>query len=125
MTITRIPATPDTLNGLVEFDAPFMVRPDGTIDTHLPGIWAPEVYWDDDGPEISSREPWAPVNGYSGQDRYAGPVMHASEYLGGGMARDVLAAPGIYVLVVVTCLPDDDDPEPEPAGWMLIRHGDR
>lgn len=40
---------------------------------------------------------------------------------GGRIVRDVLAEPGVYVLVVVEVLPEDDDDEPEPAGWAVLR----
>lgn len=109
---------PDELNALTEFDCPFRVDDAGNVTTRVDGVWAPPV-WHVEGerePEIEG-DGWAFVDGYSGQDRYSGPVMHASEYLGGQMARDVLAEPGIYVLCVVE---DMDDPE-NPAGWVLLK----
>lgn len=123
-THTTTPATPDTLNRLVDFHSPFVVHEDGTI-SDAPGIYAPDLFHVD-----GEREPegaghkWEYVDGYSGQYRYSGPVMHASEQLAGGMARDVLETPGTYVLCVVECWPDDEDEEPEPAGWVLLRRVD-
>jgi hypothetical protein len=40
------------------------------------------------------------------------------------MARDVLDTPGTYVVCVVEVLPDDEDDELEPAGWVLLRRDD-
>ena len=114
----------DTLNGAVEFDTVRSV-PQRDIETQIDGFYAPEVSWADDTHHVESGE-WIPVDGYSHQYRYSGPVMHASEYLGGAMADAVLEAGGIYVLVVVEVI---DDPNhdysrenPEPAGWILLQH---
>jgi len=67
---------------------------------------------------------WSFVDGFSGQYGYRGPIMHVSEYLGGGMADHVLETPGIYVVVVVEVLDDPDwdytNENPEPAGWALL-----
>ena len=52
------------------------------------------------------------------------PVMHQSEQLAGSMARDVLDAPGGYILSVAECWPTDEDSDPEPAGWVLLRLAD-
>lgn len=117
--------SPDQLNGLVEFDSPFEVTADGEVVTPLSGVYAPSVYQysDEDGqsvgdPEIDG-EGWDFVDGYSGQSGYSGPVMHPSEYLGGGMARDVLAEPGIYAVTEVVD-PEDEDPG-DPIGWVLVK----
>ena len=108
--------TPDTLNGAVEFDSPFRVNSDGTITTPLPGVYGPEGT-DVDG---QSDDPtWSPVNGWSGQYRYAGPVMHPSEYLGGRMARWVLDTPGVYVLTEARD-EDGEFPDGDPVGWVLL-----
>jgi hypothetical protein len=117
--------TADELDKFAEFDHPFRVNdwghdgfPDGSVTDDLPGVYAPSVYWyEGDSQEYIDGSGWEPVNGYSGQDRYSGPVMHASEFLGGGMAKEVLSTPGIYV---VTTVEDPDDPD-NPAGWMLLR----
>lgn len=47
--------------------------------------------------------------------------MHASEYIGGKLARDILATPGLYVAVVSYATLEDDDPEPDDsiAGWAI------
>lgn len=121
---------PSTLNDRVEFDSPFRVLSATTIETPLPDVWAPNVYGfgDADGQitekeTIDSRDDWEFVDGYSGQYSYSGPVMHPSEFLGGGMARDVLAETGVtFVVVAVT---DANDTTGDGAyGWALLRRTD-
>jgi len=100
-----------------DFDHPFRVTEDGTIADDVTGIYAPDVL------DETVEGPWEPVTGYSGQDRYSGPVMHNSEYLGGGMLRDMLAEPGIYVQVLCYWSEEDDSEEgPEIEGWMLLKY---
>lgn len=114
--------TRDNLNALMEFDHVIEVHADGTV-TEPTAIWAPEVSMvrsDPRNPQISSRQGWELLNGYSGQFTYSGPIMHDSEYIGGKMADDILAEPGVYVAVVVS---DDDaeDEEDRDAGWAVAR----
>lgn len=109
------------LNDRMEFDHVIRVHADGSV-TDEPGTYAPEVYMDSD---LSTEVPdgWVLLNGYSGQDSYSGPVMHASEFIGGGMESDILAEPGVYVAVVVTALDAEDD-EDNVAGWAVARKVD-
>jgi hypothetical protein len=65
---------------------------------------------------------WEPLSGYTGQYGYNGAVMHASEYLGGRLAADILDDPGVYVVVTVEVMPTDDEPEPFPAGWAVFHY---
>lgn len=103
--------TPDTLNSLVEFDCPFKVLGNGTIES-ANDYYAPEVYDD------SVESPWSLLSGYTGQYGYNGPTMHPSEYLGGRMAVDILGRPGIYVIVEMR---DEDGsyPDGDPIGWAV------
>ena len=99
-----------------DFDHPFRVTGEGTIADDVRGIYAPDVL------DESFEGPWEPVTGYSGQDRYSGPVMHNSEYLGGAMLRDMLEQPGIYVQVPCYWTEEDETDEgPTIEGWMLLR----
>ena len=112
------------LQDMAEFDHPFIVADDGTVSDALPeGVYAPGVYNDEDGGDIiiDSSE-WEALTGYTGQYGYHGAVMHASEYIGGTLADDILSTPGVYVVVVVgsTWL-DDEDGGNEPAGWAILR----
>lgn len=143
--------TAETLNSAVNFDSPFTIghTDDAGITAieRADGVYSPEIYLYTDkehngvGKEqIDLKDwdeatQWEAVNGYSGQQGYSGPTMHASEFLGGSMARDVLADKGAtYVVVSVECMPDwevdqgnEDDMDLEmiirdnPAGWMLLK----
>lgn len=104
----------------VEFDHVFTVTHDGTV-TDAPNVYAPSVWHDDTADIVIDGDGWEALTGYTGQYGYRGAVMHASEKFAGGIARDVLDEPGTYVLVVVEVLPDEDDEQPEPAGWAVLR----
>lgn len=107
------------LSSIMEFDHVIQVHADGTV-TDAPGdVWAPELH---DG-ELSQGSPvvgtgggWALMNGYSGQHGHSGPTMHASEYIGGKMERDILDESGFYV-ALVNYQSDDD----EPDSWAVAR----
>ena len=105
------------LQTIAEFDHPFTVAIDGALLDAV-GVYAPEVYHSEtDDVEVSDPR-WTALTGYTGQHAYSGAVMHASEYLGGGLARDILATPGTYV---VTSVGVHDE---EPAGWAVLRLSD-
>lgn len=91
------------LNDIMQFEHVIRVDDDGNVHDDVTGIYAPDVH--DEYPHgddvIVDGEGWSLMNGYSGQDRYSGPIMHPSEFIGGGMERDILASPGYYVAVVV------------------------
>lgn len=109
------------LSDLMDFDRPIVIGEDGTITDAPSSVRAPELW---DGALDSPRE-WEMMNGYSGQHGYAGPVMHDSEFIGGGMARDILETPGTYVALVSYYFPedgeDDDDGETIIEGWAVAR----
>lgn len=132
----------DTLNAHVEFDSPFRVHP-GNVITHgdVPNgrdYWTPELL--DGDMERAHADNWELLEGYTGQYGYNGPVMHDSETLSGGLARDVLNEPGVYVVIASNYNPDPDEPcdygdcpgkggtdcehEPESIieGWAIARH---
>jgi hypothetical protein len=89
-TVTR-----DNLNEIMDFDHVIRVHPDGTV-TYPADVYAPEL--DDDDTVLGGE--WELLDGYSGQQGYSGPIMHPSEYIGGGMADDILSRPGLYVALV-------------------------
>jgi hypothetical protein len=103
-----IPVTPDQLNDLMGFDHVIRVHPDGTVSEPA-GVYAPEL--DGETPEPG----WRLLAGYTGQYGYNGPIMHPSEFIGGGLARDILDTPGLYVALVIWA----DDPNDEPDGWAV------
>lgn len=123
--------TRDGLNSVMDFDHVIEVGPEGEVfDVHPDaGIWAPEVSISSESEPESVRKPfisgdgWSLMSGYSGQWSYAGPVMHASEFIGGKLADDILSAPGYYVAVVVTDADaDSDNGDDDTAGWAIAFH---
>lgn len=122
-------ATAEDLQRLMDFDHPVTVRANGTV-TDAAGVYAPEVYHVEGAQhpndvEILSDE-WVTFSvGYTGQQSYNGAVMHASEYIGGRLADDILAEPGIYVVTSVEVYPEDqEDGSDMPAGWTILRRKD-
>lgn len=118
MTTIRTAVTVDNLSDVMEFDHVIQVHADGTVTDDTPNVralWAPELL---DG-ILSGSDGWTLLNGYSGQDRYHGPEMHASEFIGGRMAQDILARPGYYVAIVANYSPDDEDEELSAEGWAV------
>lgn len=111
----------------VDFYVPFYLSADGQVTERL-DLDGPQVYHDPTNDiEVDGSEHWRALTGYTGQYGYRGAVMHASEYVGGGLLRDMLDDPGVYVLTVVEVLPEDDedgDEFPEPAGWAILKWTD-
>lgn len=105
----------------MDFDHVIEVLEDGTVRDA--GIYGPEsvhVCVDDEGyvmmPEtFVGLEGWRLLTGFTGQYGYAGPIMHPSEYIGGGLERHILENPGYHVAVVVY----DDSPDSEVVGWAV------
>jgi hypothetical protein len=117
MSDTTTHLTADKLDAWVDWNSPFRVYDDGTVSLES-GAYSPEVYDGEDmtAPEVHGSG-WKFVDGYSGQHRYSGPVMHASEYLGGRMAEDILGEPGVYVLTAV----ENVDNGGAACGWAVLR----
>lgn len=109
----------------VDFDVPFLVGRSGILHPDAgttPPV--PTVYHDDDTDVSIEGDTWEIFStGYTGQHAYNGAVMHASETLSGRLADDILTTPGTYVVVAVEVLPDDDDndADPFPAGWAVLK----
>lgn len=110
---------------LADFDHPFVI--DGELINDAPEqVYAPSVYHDDHDDIMIDGSGWEAVSGgMTGQYGYRGPVLHPSEYVGQGIAQALVEdhEPGtIFVLVVVNVLPDGEDDDPEPAGWVILKH---
>lgn len=119
--------TSDNLTDVMDFDHVVEVHPDGSVSDADTGIWAPEA-WCQNGdyrkPVLSSQpgREWTLLDGYSGQYLYHGPIMHPSEFIGGKMADDILAEPGLYALIEVRDLDaDTDNGEDDSVGWAVAR----
>lgn len=94
------------LSEVMDFDHVVQVHDDGTV-TSATGIYAPSLdQWEDETgvwtEELDSSE-WRLLSGYTGQYGHNGPMMHASEFIGGRMADDILSAPGYYVAIYPSC----------------------
>lgn len=116
----------ESLNSIMQVDHVIRVREDGAIG-HPQGVYAPEfsVGVDHDGQILDAHERdmienvrsqgWELETGWSGQYHYSGPIMHASEYVGGALEAHIRETPGYWCVVVV----ETDDDHDEPAGWAL------
>lgn len=91
------------LNDVMEFDHVIRVDRDGNVTD------GPSEYFELTDGNLDGPKGWSLMRGYSGQYMYSGPVMHDSEFIGGTMARDILAQPGLYVALVNSYITDDED----------------
>lgn len=108
-------ATPDNLNSLVEFDSAFIVTSEGIESAHE--VYVPSVWADSETDIFIDSSNWVALTGYTGQHDYNGAVLHASETLSAGLARDILEdVGGIYALTVVSYDENDD------AGWCVLKY---
>jgi hypothetical protein len=122
-----------SLNEIMEFDHIIRVNADGTITEDLDmstmdsGSYF-DLAVDEDGTDIFDMSAgWTLLSGFTGQYGYNGPVMHASEYVGGGLERHIRETPGYYVVLIVNALEThcEDCAEfehaiaDEPAGWAV------
>lgn len=97
------------LNDLMEFDHVIQVLPGGGIIDAPADVYAPDLH---DG-ELGG-EGWTFLDGFSGQQGYSGPLMHQSEFVGGGMETYIREHPGLYV-TLVNYLYDEE----EPTEWAV------
>jgi len=133
--MTEKKVTAENLNEVMEFNHIIRVHADGTVtdsplDTYIDdavGMYLADdetERWEDD---FNIPEGWELMNGYSGQQGYSGPIMHVSEFIGGGMARDILETPGDYVALAVECdcggirCDIEVGCDCAPAGWVVMR----
>ena len=120
--MNRLCVTPDKLNSVMESDHVIRVHDDATVSDE-PGVYAPEIYnvvtMDDFQNDI-----WELLNGWSGQDGYAGPIMHDSEYIGGALAKYILETPGVYVVCAAYYNTEENDEESFIEGWAIATRKD-
>lgn len=112
------------LNKIMEINRVIRVDENGNVtDAH--GVHGPETVYigtDADGNILDEHDAamvadleaagWDVLNGWSGQYRYSGPVMHES-----GLAKYILANPGLYVRLAVDVLPSgcQSGPDRQPC----------
>ena len=118
MSTPRI-VTEDDLNDVMELDHVIRVHADGTV-SDVDDFHAPEL---SEGELLDRRWEFFST-GYTGQYGYSGPIMHDSEYIGGGLARDILATPGVYVAVACYYADEEEDGETYVEGWAVVRRVD-
>lgn len=117
---------PEDLDAMVEFDSPFTIDESGNLTDSAE--YAPSSY--DGELDGNGWEYWS--HGYSGQYAYRGPIMHPSEFLGGGMARDLLAEPGTYCVIADEHLHSEDcdceetegQDDAMPNGWAVVKRSE-
>lgn len=110
MNVTR-----ENLTDVMEFDHVIYSHGDGTV-SEPGGMWAPEVYYDDETDIDIMGDGWTALTGWTGQYGYNGAVMHQSEFIGGALADHIIQTRGYYVAVVVE---DVDDPD-ALVGWAVL-----
>jgi len=121
---------PGMLNAFMEFGHVIRVVDGVASDTDIPSVihtWAPSVY-DGELDQLPGHR-WSLLKGWSNQDRYSGPIMHDSEFIGGSLAQHILDTPGYWVALVSDyfcgedCDQDDhEDCEMITEGWALAFH---
>lgn len=96
---------PREMNELMDFDHVVTVHADGRVTDGPAGLYAPELCHEDlDQSHGSALADWQLMTGWTGQDRYNGPCMHDSEFIGERMGAFILANPGHYVVTTVEVL---------------------
>lgn len=120
------------------FDHVFQITRRGCVDGPQ-GVHAPEVVNDDEHDilvngvpyKIANGKGWQALAGYSYQNSgaYGGPCMHASEFIGGLLAEDIIqmsaeaeeeGEPLLWVVTLIKVEPDDEEEDPFPAGWAIL-----
>jgi len=114
------------LNELMSFG--HVVRSDGAGTVIEAGeVAGPEILMVDidkngqaDDPDLTwDWSEWTLLRGFTGQYGYHGPIMHESEFIGGGLERHIRENAGYYVAVIVDGYPPDDNAESVPVGWAV------
>lgn len=107
----------------LDFDTVFRVEEWAVVELHGGGEYAPDVWHDETGDVTIDGERWKAITGMTGQYGYHGAVMHASEFVGSGIAQHLAEDydPGtLFAMVIVNVDSEDDGEYPEPAGWAIV-----
>jgi hypothetical protein len=115
-----------TLNDLMEFYHVVTSDGEGNVTDGPSSLYAPQPYVDlnSEGQMISLSPAdihdlgeWTLLDGFSGQHGYSGPIMHESEFVGGGLERHIRENAGYYAVVEITGIGGDDDDN--CVGWAV------
>lgn len=113
----------DTLTFEPEFDHVYLIDGLGTISTEHRGLYAPDVAHDPTADVQIMGDGWAVLTGHTGQDRYNGAVMHASEQWGQWAISDLTSRveeDGWVAFCIVEVRDEDFDyPDGDPIGWAV------
>lgn len=111
--------THEELQTMMDFDSVIKVTEDGTI-SRADGVYC-DGYVDTNTDSWEGTAGWELLHAFSSQYSYNGPVMHSSEFIGGGLARHILETPGYYVSLVVygPCEITGAASAGEVAGWAI------
>lgn len=117
------------LNKIMEMDHVILINSDGTVTPHT-DKYGPEVTVevDADGQYIGTRDDhgrltwnvdvsgdhWELMSGWALDGGGRDVIMHPSQYIGGDLAREIMATPGYWVAVMVQ--PDNGE---EAEGWAV------
>lgn len=108
-----------------DFDHPFTIS-QGDVYAAPVGFYAPSVWHDETNDiDIDDHRNWTAITGFTGQYSYSGAVMHASEQVSRDIADHLaeLAEDNpstVFAIVTVEVHADEDDEDPEPAGWTIV-----
>jgi hypothetical protein len=116
MRITQSPACRCCPEIDVEFDTVFEVTEEGAL-IERPDLYAPMLLEN----ELDSDKWRLWSHGYTGQYGYRGPIMHNSEILAGGIAKDLLDEPGVYTVLVSHYEPYDELDGYDVEGWAVAQ----
>ncbi len=122
-----------------DFDCPFVVSEDGTVDDSPTNLYSPNVYNDPEDDIYIDDSAWEALTGWTNQHGYNGAALHSSEQFRGALATYVLATPGTYVMTPVypyddgpcciayvtsggtDCIPNCEGPSDGPDSWVILR----
>lgn len=111
------------LNEQAHFYIPFQITEDGSYADSHESPYVDDIYFEEGSIWRLEELPkgWWPVNGFSSQDGYSGPLMHASEQLAGEMEAWVRANPGHYVLINPNIYLEDEVDTEQSNSWVLLQ----
>lgn len=109
-------------NSAISFDTVYTVTAENEIE-RADGLYAPETYgFENENGEFELEnlaEGWSYVSGKSGQYSYSGPIMHPSEFISAGWAKEILSNVGYtFCVTEITNLDDEDD----LVGWGFLEY---